>query len=102
MTRRVDFTPPAASQFLSALAYIRTERPAAARGFRVRVEKALSNLIKFPDSGRVIPEYPNLGVREVLVDKYRFFYKPVGQIIWVVGAWHDAQIPEEPAEPTGI
>jgi len=102
VTRRVDFTPPAASQFLSALAYIRSERPAAATDFRDRVEKALSSLIRFPDSGRVIPEYPNLGFREVLVDKYRFFYKSVGEVVWVFGVWHDAQIPEEPSEPTGI
>lgn len=102
MTRKVDFTKPAASQFLAALAYIKSERPAAARDFRDRVDKSLSNLIRFPDSGRVIPEYPNLGFREVLVDKYRFFYKPVGELVWVVGVWHDAQIPDEPSEPTGI
>ena len=100
--RKVDFTKPAASQFLSALAYIKSERPAAARDFRDRVDKALSNLMRFPDSGRVIPEYPNLGFREVLVDKYRFFYKPVGELVWIVGVWHDAQIPEEPSEPAGI
>ncbi len=102
MIEDVDFTPPATAQFLSALSYIRSERPVAAQDFRVRVEKALSHLITFPDSGRIIPEYPNLGYREVLVDKYRFFYKPVGRIVWVVGVWNDAQIPDQPAELTGI
>lgn len=102
MTRRVDFTRRAQAQFLSALAYIRSERPLAARDFRDRVVAALSNLIEFPESGRVIPEFPHLGFREVLVDKYRFFYKPVGEVVWVVGAWHDAQMPDEPSEPTGI
>lgn len=102
MTRRIEFTRPAQAQFLSALAYIRAERPSAANEFRNRVATALSNLSAFPESGRVIPEYPQLGFREVLVDKYRFFYKPVGDVIWVVGAWHDSQIPDEPSEPTGI
>lgn len=93
MTRRIEFTGNAESQFLSALAYIRAERPSAAREFRDRAVKALSGLVELPSSDRVIPEYPSLGFREILVDRYRFFYKPVGDVIWVVGAWHDAQIP---------
>ena len=102
MTRRIEFTRPAQAQFLSALSYIRAERPTAARDFRDRVASVLANLTGFPESGRVIPEFPGLGFREVLVDRYRFFYKPVGDVIWVVGAWHDAQIPAEPMEPGGI
>ena len=102
MTRRIEFTRSAQSQFLSALAYIRAERLSAASEFRDRAVEALSNLIEFPQSGRVIPEFPGLGFREVLVGRCRFFYKQVGEVIWVVGTWHDAQIPDEPSEPTGI
>ncbi len=102
MTRRIEFTRPAQAQLLSALSYIRAERPSAAHDFRDRVASVLANLIEFPESGRVIPEFPGLGFREVLVDRYRFFYKPVGDVIWVVGTWHDAQIPAEPSESGGI
>jgi plasmid stabilization system protein ParE len=59
--------------------------------------EALRNLIRFPESGRAIPESPDLGFREVLVGKYRFFYRLQGDAVWVVGVWHDAQIPDEPA-----
>ncbi len=58
--------------------------------------------VDFPESGCVIPEFPSLGFREVLVESHRFFYKPAGDVIWVVGVWHDAQIPDEPSEPNGI
>lgn len=101
MISKVRFTPPARAQFLAAVAYIRADRPSAAHGFRTRVNDALGILIDFPDSGRVIPEFPQLGFREVLVDSYRFFYRVKGDTVWVVGAWHDAQIPVEPPEPTG-
>jgi len=47
----------------------------------------------------VIPEFPALGFREVLVDSYRFFYRDKADTVWVVGVWHDAQIPAEPQEP---
>jgi toxin ParE1/3/4 len=101
VSRKVRFTPPARAQFLAAVAYIRADRPAAARGFKERATDGLTRLVRFPDSGRVVPEYPTLGFREVLVDSYRFFYRNKSDTVWVVGVWHDAQIPDEPTEPVG-
>ena len=98
----VRLTPPARAQFLEAVAYIAADRPTAARGFRTRVEGALRRLVDFPESGRIIPEFSGLGFREVLVDSYRLFYRRQGDVIWVVGVWHDAQIPDEPVEPGGV
>jgi plasmid stabilization system protein ParE len=99
--RKVQFTPPARAQFLATVAYIRADKPSAARGFRIRVDDALKVLVTFPESGRAIPEFPQLGFREVLVDSHRLFYRVKGDTVWVVGAWHDAQIPDEPSEPIG-
>jgi toxin ParE1/3/4 len=99
--RAIRFTPPAQAQFLSAIEYIKADRPAAAVSFRNRAHEELSRLAQFPESGRIIPEYPALGFREVLVGPYRFFYKLVGDAVWIVGTWHDAQLPAEPKEPTG-
>jgi toxin ParE1/3/4 len=98
----VRLTPPARAQLLAAVAYINADRPAAARDFRRRVDGALRRLMDFPESGRVIPEFRGLGFREVLVGSYRFFYRAQGNAVWVVGVWHDAQIPDEPVEPTGV
>jgi plasmid stabilization system protein ParE len=95
------FTPPARAQLLAAAAYIRADRPSAGRAFREQVSGALARLVEFPESGRVIPEIPQLGFREVLVGSYRIFYKVRDGVLWVVGVWHDAQIPGEPAEPGG-
>lgn len=102
MTGKVRFTKPARAQFLAAVAYIQADRPSAALQFRTRANDALSVLIEFPESGRVIPEFPAMGFREVLVDSYRFFYRAKGDTVWVVGAWHDAQIPDEPSEPSSV
>ena len=95
----VRFTPPAQAQLLAAVAYILADRPVAARDFRSRVDTALRWLVDCPESGRVIPEFEGLGFREVLVDSYRVFYRVRGEVIWVVGVWHDAQVPDEPVEP---
>ncbi|MBN1192688.1 MAG: type II toxin-antitoxin system RelE/ParE family toxin [Coriobacteriia bacterium] len=97
----VRLTPPARARLLAAVAYIKAERPHAARDFRTRVDSALRRLIDFLESGLFIPEFSRLGSREVLVGSYRLFYRVQGDVIWVVGVWHDAQIPNEPTEPAG-
>ena len=101
MTRTVQFTPPARAQLLAAMSYLRANKPSAVGAFRTRTFEALSRLAEFPDSGRVIPEFPQLGFRDVLVGSHGFFYRVVGGTIWVVGVWHDAQIPQQPAPPIG-
>ena len=95
---KVRFTPTARSQFLSALLYIRKDKPSAAKNFRLRTEKILRRLEDFPESGRIIPEFPDLPYREVIIPPYRFFYKTKGEIVWVVAVWHDAQLPNSPDE----
>jgi plasmid stabilization system protein ParE len=93
---KVRFTPTARVQFLSALNYIRRDKPLAAIKFRQRVESVLRRLEEFPDSGRGVPEFPELPYREVIISSYRFFYRVKGKIVWIVAVWHGAQLPEEP------
>ena len=98
MTHKIQFTPSARKQFLDALAYIRQDKPVAADNFRKQAENVLARLENHPESGRIIPEFPTLGFREVIVPPYRFFYRTKDQIVWIVAAWHDAQLPGEPDE----
>jgi len=90
------FTSLARNQFLAAVAYIRRENPEAARRFRQRAEKILRRLEEFPESGRVIPEFPDLPYREVVIAPYRFFYRQRDGTIWIVAVWHGAQLPNSP------
>jgi toxin ParE1/3/4 len=90
------FTPSARIQWLTALAYIRWDNPEAAWRFRQRTEKVLRRLEEFPESGRVIPEFPDLPYREVVIAPYRFFYRLKGDTVWIVAVWHGAQLPKNP------
>jgi plasmid stabilization system protein ParE len=92
---KVRFAGAAQSQFLSAIEYIKQDNPAAAYKFRKRAETALRRLIKFPESGRRIPELPDLPYREVLPPPYRFFYRVKKGTILIVSVWHEAQLIEE-------
>jgi len=93
---KILFTPTGRRQFLEAIAYIYRDKPSAAINFRQKSEKSLFRLKKFPESGRTIPEFPDLPFREVIVSPYRFFYKVKDKNVWVVAVWHGAQLPDEP------
>ncbi len=95
---KVRFTPTGRAHFLDAVTYIFRDNPSAALKFREKVEKVLSRLKTYPESGRLIPEFPDLPFREVIVRPYRFFYKIKDDTVWVVAVWHGAQLPEEPEE----
>ena len=49
-----------------------------------------------PESGRIIPGFPDLPYRGVVVRLYRFFYRIKGSTVWIVAAWHGAQLPKKP------
>ena len=93
---RLRFTTSAKDQFLAAVAYIQVDNPTAGQNFRERAEAAFRELEKFPDSGRHVPEFPDLPHRELIVKPYRFFYRVVGKTVWVIGVWHGRQLPEQP------
>ena len=93
---RILFTPNGRRQFLETITFINRDKPSAAIDFRKKAEKSLSRLKKFPESGRPLPEFPDLSFREVIVSPYRFFYKVKDNDVWIVAVWHGAQLPEEP------
>ena len=92
---KVRLTDSARSQFLSGLAYIHEDRPRAALRLRKRAELVLRRLPEFTESGRVIPEFPELPYREVVVPPFRFFYLVKGRTVWIVAVWHSAQMLEK-------
>ena len=95
---RVRFTPTARLQFLEAIAYIQFDNPSAARRFRKKAETLLRRLEDFPESGRLIPEFPDLPHREIIIKPYRFFYRVERNTVWIVAVWHSAQDTERPEE----
>ncbi len=92
------FTPSARRQFLSGSDNIRLDNVSAAARFRRKAEKALRRLIRFPESGRILHEFPDLPYREVIVAPYWFFYRVHKSNIWIVAVWHGAQLAAPPSD----
>ncbi len=93
---RVRFTHQAERQYLEALQYINTKNPAGAETVQHRAEAVVELMREHPHSGHAIPEFPELPHRELLAPSYRFFYRIVGETVWIVGVWHTCQLPESP------
>jgi plasmid stabilization system protein ParE len=89
---KILFTPTDRRQFLEAVAYIYCDKPSAAINFRQKSEKSLSRLKELPESGRPIPEFPELPFREVIVSHDWFFYKVKDDTIYIVAVWHGRSI----------
>ena len=93
---QVLFTPSARAQLLSAIKAIRRHSQIAARKFRTQAERSLKRLSRFPQSGAVILEFPDLPYREIDIKPYRFFYRVREDTVWIVALWHGAQYPTNP------
>lgn len=96
---KVRFTPSARSQFFAGLEHIKASNPLAALALLTRAKKSLRRLSTYPQSGRKIPEFPELSHREVIVPPYRFFYRVEKPTVWIVAVWHGAQLPAAPNKP---
>ena len=51
--------------------FIARDSPRAAEALVERLLTATERLAAFPESGRVVPEFPALGYREIIVSSYR-------------------------------
>ena len=71
----VAWTGPALRSLLEVVQYIQADDPEAAQRFGKEIKKKVARLARFPNSGRMVPEFPTSGLREVIVGHYRIIYR---------------------------
>src|ERR1043165_7894398 len=90
MVYRVKFSQSARSDIIEIVRYISKDDPhRALRVGRVLVQQA-SSLGQFPERGRVVPEFGNQSVREIIVRAYRIIYRVDhrNQSVVIFRFWH--------------
>jgi plasmid stabilization system protein ParE len=90
---RLTWSPAARLDLREILAYIADDDPAAGRAFVGRVFKVVERLPSFPESGRVVPEFHDPSIREVVHRPCRIIYR-MGHgdgTIEIVRVWHAAR-----------
>ena len=90
----VVWTRPALDGLLEITHYIMADNPSTARAFAENIKAKVGRLRTFPESRRVVQEFPSSGLREVLVGDYRVIYRFVKSTrnVQVLAVHHGARL----------
>jgi len=72
---KVRWTIRAANDLVEIVLFIAADNPKAALMTAQKIRKKLKGLAVHPKSGRVVPEFGNPSIREVLMGNYRIVYR---------------------------
>ena len=91
---RLIWSPTSLRQLDEIAEYIAIDSPRQATRVVQRILTSAERLITFPESGAVVPEFPDGGVREILVFRFRVLYRFVkdDDVVRIVGVIHGARL----------
>ena len=91
---RVVFQPEARLQLRRIRDYIAQDSPAAAKRVVQRLHDQATSLRAFPQRGRMVPEYTDPRIRELIVGNYRLIYLWVADenLVRILTVYHGAQL----------
>ena len=72
---KVVFSSQAKKDLLDITRYIANDKPQAAKKWSKSVKESVTNLANFPRLGRIVPEYSDDTIRELIQGQYRIVYK---------------------------
>lgn len=71
----IEFSEAALRQISDAILFIAADKPEAAKCWVESVRTLVSRLADFPRNGRVVPDFSDENLRELLHGEYRVVYK---------------------------
>lgn len=93
----IVWTQRAQQDLKKIVEYIARDSKAYAQSFGLRLRSSADRLSDFPESGRMIPEVPERGIREVIVQSYRVLYRIVRKRVVILTVVHGARLLEPPS-----
>jgi len=93
MAYRLIWAPSARLDLRELASYIAESRPRASINFVKNVFLTVEQISNFPKSGRIVPEFNNPNIREVIRRPCRIVYrvKHRKRIVEIVRIWHAAR-----------
>ena len=89
---QIVWSYPARDDLKEIVSYIRVESPAYAKSFALRLHQRITQLEKFPNSGRLVPEDWNQTYKELIFGNYRVIYRHDAGTVTIVTIIHGARI----------
>ena len=72
---KIIFSSRAKADMIEFVRFISYDKPHAARKWAAKIRQSISKLSDFPMMGRVVPEYGDKTIREIISGEYRIVYK---------------------------
>lgn len=92
---RVIWTPEAQAHLEGIYQYVKRDAPFYAQGVIDKLTRRSQQLVDHPQSGRVVPDYDDRNLRELIVFPYRLIYRVMTDRIYVIVVLHGArQLPD--------
>jgi toxin ParE1/3/4 len=87
---RVDWAQPALEDLREIYEFIARDSPRYAQITIERITNVAGRLAQFPQLGQVLPEFPQLAYRQIIVGAYRLVYREdaARNRVLVMGAIH--------------
>ncbi len=87
----VIWTEPALEDLRNVVEYIARDSFAYAERFGTRVVEAPKRLAQFPFCGRMVPEFEEENIRELIYESYRIIYLVNGKVCYIVAIIHGSR-----------
>ncbi|MCF6313541.1 MAG: type II toxin-antitoxin system RelE/ParE family toxin [Verrucomicrobiales bacterium] len=93
MDYSIDWSESALDDLKDLVCYIAADNPVAAEHFGEAIIKRVEALSSFPRAGRIVPEFSDDLLREVIWTPYRIVYEvnDTCYLISVIRIWHGAR-----------
>ncbi|MGA1794802.1 MAG: type II toxin-antitoxin system RelE/ParE family toxin [bacterium] len=81
---KIIWTEDGINSFVDVIEYISNDSLYYASNFAKKVLSLVDNLMSFSQIGRIVPEYNNPKIREILYQNYRIVYRIKKNAIYIV------------------
>ncbi len=89
---KIIWTDDGIKSFEDIVQYIANDSIYYASEFAKRILSSIENLPEFPYAGRIVPEYKNPDLREIIYQNYRIVYKISDDAIYLLLVIHGSRL----------
>jgi toxin ParE1/3/4 len=93
MAYKLTWSPAARDDLHDIIVFIARDNPNRAMSFGYELISETDRLQEFPEVGRMVPEYTNDNIREIIYRPYRIVYRVnrEAKICEIARVWHSAR-----------
>jgi plasmid stabilization system protein ParE len=92
---KIIWSPLSLDRIIEIAKFIAEDKPGAAEKWIDSVFLSAEKLIKFPQSGRIVPEFAHEEIREIIHGNYRIIYQISSENIEILTVRHGKQLLSE-------